>query len=104
VTNVSPSLVEDTQAVPSAMTIDDVVVRTATTLAVVVLTAVLSWVLPPVDRADVGRSYGIAVGAALIAFALSLVQTFRRTPSPALILGYAASAGAFGRPQPSQAR
>ncbi|MFD8565667.1 Bax inhibitor-1/YccA family protein [Streptomyces sp. NPDC057694] len=84
---------EDTGA--SAMTVDDVVVRTATTLGTVVLGAVLSWLLLPVDEAAVGRSYGIAVGAALVAFVLSMIQSFRRTPSPALILGYAAFEGVF---------
>ncbi|MEU6602090.1 Bax inhibitor-1/YccA family protein [Streptomyces flaveolus] len=79
----------------TAVTMDDVVVRTATTLGTVVLTAVLSWLLLPVDEANIGRSYGIAVGAALIAFVLSMVQAFKRAPSPALILGYAAFEGVF---------
>ncbi|MGW2034650.1 Bax inhibitor-1/YccA family protein [Streptomyces sp. NPDC001356] len=79
----------------TAITMDDVVVRTATTLGTVMLTAVLSWLLLPVDEANIGRSYGIAVGAALIAFVLSLVQAFRRAPAPALILGYAAFEGVF---------
>ncbi|MGW8702601.1 Bax inhibitor-1/YccA family protein [Streptomyces eurythermus] len=84
-----------TAAAPTALTMDDVVVRTATTLGTVVLTAVLSWILLPVDAADIGRSYGLAVGAAVVAFVLSLVQCLRRTPSPALILGYAAFEGVF---------
>ncbi|MFB7222576.1 Bax inhibitor-1/YccA family protein [Streptomyces sp. NPDC002596] len=79
----------------SAVTMDDVIVRTATTLGTVALTAVLSWLLLPVDEANIGRSYGIAVGAALVAFVLSLIQTFKRTPTPALILGYAAFEGVF---------
>ncbi|MFI8454682.1 Bax inhibitor-1/YccA family protein [Kitasatospora sp. NPDC085464] len=78
-----------------AMTLDDVVVRTATTLGTVVLTAVLSWLLLPVDEADLGRSYGIALGAAVVAFALAMLQAVRRLPSPALILGYAAFEGVF---------
>ncbi|WP_353940376.1 Bax inhibitor-1/YccA family protein [Streptomyces sp. HUAS MG91] len=87
--------VADRDTVTSAMTVDDVVVRTATTLGTVVLGAVLSWLLLPVDEATIGRSYGIAVGAALIAFVLSMIQAVRRTPSPALILGYAAFEGVF---------
>lgn len=78
-----------------AVTLDDVIVRTATTLGAVALTAVLSWLLLPVDEANLGRSYGISVGAALVAFVLSMVQAFRRAPSPALILGYAAFEGVF---------
>ena len=79
----------------TAVTMDDVVVRTATTLGTVVLTAVLSWLLLPVDEANVGRSYGLAVGAALVAFVLAMIQSFKRTPAPALILGYAAFEGVF---------
>lgn len=78
-----PSPVEDeARANHGMMTIDDVVVRTATTLGTVAVAAVLSWVLLPVDEANIGRSYGIAVGAALVAFVLSLVQAFKRRPSP----------------------
>ncbi|SEO96632.1 Uncharacterized membrane protein, YccA/Bax inhibitor family [Actinacidiphila rubida] len=91
------ALAEAPEAPPAAhpMTLDDVVVRTATTLGTVALTAVLSWLLLPVDEANIGRSYGLAVAAAVVAFVLSLVQAFRRTPSPTLILGYAAFEGVF---------
>ncbi|MYW62530.1 hypothetical protein GTY65_00310 [Streptomyces sp. SID8379] len=85
----------DVRAEGAAMTIDDVVVRTAATLGTVVLTAALSWLLLPVGDAGAGRALGIGAVAALVAFALSMVQTFRRTPSPALILGYAAFEGVF---------
>ncbi|GAA3724062.1 Bax inhibitor-1/YccA family protein [Streptomyces tremellae] len=78
-----------------AMTMDDVVSRTALTLGAVVVTAVLSWLLLPVDEANLGRSYGIAVGAALVALVLGLVQSFKRRPTPALILAYAAFEGVF---------
>ncbi|MFC8536888.1 Bax inhibitor-1/YccA family protein [Streptomyces sp. NPDC057249] len=78
-----------------AMTIDDVVTRTAMTLGTVVLGAALAWALLPVDEANLGKSYGIAIGAALIAFVLSLVQSFKRKPVPALILAYAAFEGVF---------
>ncbi|MFD9500300.1 Bax inhibitor-1/YccA family protein [Streptomyces sp. NPDC060035] len=78
-----------------AMTIDDVVTRTAMTLGTVVLTAALSWALLPVDEANLGKSYGIAIGAALVAFVLAMVQAFKRKPSPALILAYAAFEGVF---------
>jgi uncharacterized YccA/Bax inhibitor family protein len=79
----------------SAVTMDDVLVRTGMTLGTVALTAVLSWLLLPVDEANLGMSYGLAVGAALVAFVLSMIQAFKRTPSPALILGYAAFEGVF---------
>ncbi|MCX0244234.1 Bax inhibitor-1/YccA family protein [Streptomyces drozdowiczii] len=78
-----------------AMTIDDVVTRTAMTLGTVVLGAALAWALLPVDEDNLNKSYGIAIGAALIAFVLSLVQSFKRKPVPALILAYAAFEGVF---------
>ncbi|MEU6507310.1 MULTISPECIES: Bax inhibitor-1/YccA family protein [unclassified Streptomyces] len=73
------------------MTMDDVVVRSAMTLGTVALGAVLAWALLPVSA----TSYGLAVGSALVAFVLAMVQSFKRTPSPALILGYAAFEGVF---------
>ena len=78
-----------------AMTMDDVVARTAMTLGTVVLTAVLSWVLLPVDEANLGKSYGIAIGAALVAFVFAMIQSFKRKPVPALIFAYAAFEGVF---------
>ncbi|MFD9322160.1 Bax inhibitor-1/YccA family protein [Streptomyces sp. NPDC057456] len=82
-------------AAAGRMTMDDVVARTATTLGLVVLTAVLSWVLLPVDEANIGKSYGIAIGAGLVAMVLALVQSFKRRAAPALILSYAALEGVF---------
>lgn len=77
------------------MTMDDVVMRTATTLGVLVVTAALAWALLPVDDANIGRSYGFAIGAFLVAMVLSLVQSFKRKASPALIVTYAAFEGVF---------
>ncbi|CAL9549650.1 MULTISPECIES: Bax inhibitor-1/YccA family protein [unclassified Streptomyces] len=82
-------------AATGRMTIDDVVLRTGSTLGVLIVTAALSWALLPVDDANIGRSYGIAIGAALIGMVLALVQSFKRTPTPALILAYAAFEGVF---------
>ncbi|KMS84339.1 MULTISPECIES: Bax inhibitor-1/YccA family membrane protein [Streptomyces] len=78
-------------ATTDRMTMDDVVVRSAITLGTVAVGAVLAWALLPVS----GTSYGLAVGSALIAFVLAMVQSFKRSPSPALILGYAAFEGVF---------
>lgn len=74
---------------------DDVVIRTASTLGVLVVTAALAWALLPVDDANISRSYGIGIGAALIGMVLALVQSFKRKPTPALILSYAAFEGVF---------
>ncbi|MGW2639366.1 Bax inhibitor-1/YccA family protein [Streptomyces sp. NPDC001348] len=73
------------------MTMDDVVMRSAMTLGTVAVGAVLAWALLPVSAG----SYGLAIGSALVAMVLALVQSFKRTPSPALILGYAAFEGVF---------
>src|SRR5689334_2896456 len=78
-------------AATGRMTMDDVVMRSAMTLGTVAVGAVLAWVLLPVSAG----SYGLAVGSALVAMVLALVQSFKRTPSPALILGYAAFEGVF---------
>ncbi|NJP46265.1 Bax inhibitor-1/YccA family protein [Actinacidiphila epipremni] len=91
----SDQQLEEMYAAPAAspaqtgrMTIDDVVTRTGITLTTVAVGAVLGWVALP-------DNYGLAVGAALIAFVLAMVQAFKRTPVPALILGYAAFEGVF---------
>ncbi|MER6013444.1 Bax inhibitor-1/YccA family protein [Streptomyces bluensis] len=73
------------------MTMDDVVVRSAMTLGTVVVGAILAWALLPVSPS----SYGLAIGAALIAMVLALVQSFKSKASPALILSYAAFEGVF---------
>jgi uncharacterized YccA/Bax inhibitor family protein len=82
-------------AVPGRMTMDDVVVRTGITLGVLVVAAAVAWAALPVDDANIGRSYGIAIGAALIGMVLALVQSFKRKASPALIISYAAFEGVF---------
>ncbi|GEC06805.1 membrane protein [Streptomyces spinoverrucosus] len=73
------------------MTMDDVVMRSAMTLGTVVVGAVLAWAVLPVSSS----SFGLAIGAALIAFVLAMVQSFKRKASPALILSYAAFEGVF---------
>ncbi|GAA3070156.1 Bax inhibitor-1/YccA family protein [Streptomyces glomeratus] len=78
-------------ATTGRMTMDDVVMRSAMTLGTVAVGAILAWALLPVSS----TSYGLAIGSALIAFVLAMVQSFKRTPSPALILGYAAFEGVF---------
>jgi uncharacterized YccA/Bax inhibitor family protein len=70
------------------MTMDDVVARTGLTLGIVVVGATFSWIA-------LKGQLGLAIGAALIAMVLALVQAFKRTPVPALILGYAAFEGIF---------
>jgi uncharacterized YccA/Bax inhibitor family protein len=73
------------------MTMDDVVMRSAMTLGTVTVGAILAWALLPVTS----TSFGLAIGSALIAFVLAMVQSFKRKASPALIIGYAAFEGVF---------
>ncbi|MGW0860548.1 Bax inhibitor-1/YccA family protein [Streptomyces sp. NPDC002690] len=76
-----------------AMTIDDVVSRTAMTLGTVVVAATLGWWLLPIDESNLVRSYVVASVAGLIGFVLAMVNSFKRKPSPPLILAYAAFQG-----------
>jgi uncharacterized YccA/Bax inhibitor family protein len=78
------------------MTIDSVVQTTAVTLGVVILTALATWVLTPDlsdPTADLGTLYLAMTVGSLGAFALSMVNSFKRIVSPALVLGFAALEG-----------
>ena len=68
------------------MTLDDVVMKTAATLGVVVATGTVAWVL------ELGA---IGFVGALVGFVLALVITFKQSTNPALILSYAAAEGVF---------
>lgn len=83
---------EQTYAGPSAtsiqtgrMTIDDVVTKTGLLLAVLVITAGLSWKL------DFSTGY-LMVGV-IAGFALAMVNTFSKTVRPALVIAYAVCEG-----------
>lgn len=71
------------------MTFDDVIVKTAICLAAVVVGAAVTL--------TVGLSLAsmLMIVGALGGFALGLVNTFKKQPSPALILAYAALEGLF---------
>ena len=82
---------QEMYAAPSAtatqtgrMTYDDVVVKTGITLGVLLAGAVVGWLNP--QLALVGLVVGLVLG---------LVNAFKRNPSPALILAYAAFEGLF---------
>ncbi|WP_147918177.1 Bax inhibitor-1/YccA family membrane protein [Ruania zhangjianzhongii] len=72
------------------LTYDDVIMKTAGVLAVVVGVAVASWFLVPP-----ALTLPAMIVGALGGFVLGLVNAFKREPSPALILGYAALEGVF---------
>lgn len=82
-----------------AMTIDDVVTKTAMTLGVLTVTAVISYVLVN-GSGDGTGSYSLmmplAFGGMIVGLGLSLFAIFtRRTDKPALVLAYAAAEGVF---------
>ncbi|MER6049748.1 MULTISPECIES: Bax inhibitor-1/YccA family protein [unclassified Streptomyces] len=70
------------------MTMDDVVTRTGLTLGTVIAGATVGWLF-------LTGHLAFALGAGLAATVLGFVQSFKRKPVPALILGYAALEGVF---------
>ncbi|OPF77176.1 hypothetical protein VT50_0221850 [Streptomyces antioxidans] len=92
--NLTPEQLQQMYGAPPAgtlqtgrMTMDDVVMRTGMTLGTVIVAAAVAWIAQlPV---------GVGIGAALVAMVLGLVQSFKRTASPALIMGYALFEGLF---------
>ena len=83
---------ENLYAAPSAtsvdtgrLTYDDVIVKTAGLLAVLVVAAAATWTFAP-QLAIVGMVVGLVLG---------LVNAFKRNPSPALIVAYAIAEGVF---------
>jgi uncharacterized YccA/Bax inhibitor family protein len=79
-----------TTAQTGRLTYDDVIVKTSGLLAVVVAAAAFAWFVVP----DTLRM-PVALGGALVGFVLGLVNSFKRNPSPALIVLYAAAEGLF---------
>jgi len=84
------------------MTIDSVVQKTAMALGVVIVFATLTWwfigdLRPSVPESELERNIGILYGALMIgsfgAFGLSLVNSFKRVISPALVLAFCALEG-----------
>ena len=77
------------------MTIDTVVQSTAITLGVVVVAAFATWIVTPdiTSTASLGPLYAALMIGSLGAFALSMVNSFKRVVSPALVLAFAALEG-----------
>jgi len=78
------------------MTIDSVVQKTSITVGLAIVAAVVTWALTP-DISDptvnLGSLYAAATIGSLGAFLLSMVNSFKRVISPALVLGFAALEG-----------
>ena len=76
------------------MTYDDVIIRTAGMFAVILAAGALSWSLvTSSDEATFSLGALAVFAGAIGAFVLGLVNSFKREPSPALILAYAAFEG-----------
>lgn len=77
------------------MTIDSVVQSSAMTLGLVFVAAAATWVLTPAieDEAAVGTLMAALLIGSLGAFALSMVNSFKRVVSPPLVLAFAALEG-----------
>ena len=74
------------------MTYDDVIIRTAGMFAVILATGALSWSLVT-NEATRGLGVMAMFAGAIGSLVLGLVNSFKREPSPALILVYAAFEG-----------
>jgi uncharacterized YccA/Bax inhibitor family protein len=77
------------------MTIDSVVQKTGVSLAVVIVTALATWILTPAIENGAyssGLISAVTLGS-LGAFALSMVNSFKRVISPALVLAFCAFEG-----------
>ncbi|TXK17014.1 Bax inhibitor-1/YccA family protein [Homoserinibacter sp. GY 40078] len=70
------------------MTIDGTLRVSLGTFAVLVVAAAIGWVTMPAVPF-------LWIGAAIVGFVLALVNIFKKEPSPALILAYAAAQGVF---------
>lgn len=70
------------------MTIDDVVTKTAITLALAVITGAATFMVGP-------AAVGLALPAALIGLVISMVIIFKKKVSPALVIAYSAVEGVF---------
>jgi uncharacterized YccA/Bax inhibitor family protein len=80
------------------MTVDSVVQKTGIALAVVIVTAAITWVMSPsidqnTDPSAVSGVIAAATIGSLGAFVLSLVNSFKRVISPALVLAFCAFEG-----------
>ncbi|QGQ20125.1 hypothetical protein GC089_14045 [Cellulomonas sp. JZ18] len=67
------------------LTYDDVIIKTGGLLAILVAAAAVTWFVAP----------GLYIVGAIVGLVLGLVNAFKRTPSPALIIAYAVAEGVF---------
>ncbi len=82
----------------SRMTIDSVVQKTGLSLGIVIVAALATWIMTPAlttttTQADPAGLYSAVTIGALGAFALSMVNSFKRVVSPALVMAFCAFEG-----------
>ena len=76
------------------MTYDDVIIRTAGMFAIILATGAISWnLVTSIDEATLGLGVMAMLAGLVGSLILGLVNSFKRKPSPALILAYAAFEG-----------
>ncbi|HEX8781120.1 MAG TPA: Bax inhibitor-1/YccA family protein, partial [Nocardioides sp.] len=86
----------DTQAAGDVMTVDSVVQKTAISLFVVMATAAVTWFWTgdvAASQDNVNKLYLALMVGSFGAFALSMVNSFKRVVSPALVLAFCALEG-----------
>jgi uncharacterized YccA/Bax inhibitor family protein len=91
----SPTDLQDMYNAPSAgaqdtdrMTYEDTIVKTTVSFGLLLVAAVAAWVLTPTLPV-------LPILGAVAGLVLGLVNTFKKIPSPGLILGYAVAEGLF---------
>ncbi len=94
----SPGSPTHTEASTGPMTIDSVVQKTGFTLLVLVVAAFATWVMTPalsdtMTQAQVNQLYAAMTIGGLGAFALSMLNSFKRVISPVFVLAFAALEG-----------
>ncbi len=89
--NLSASQLDELYSRPAAgptetdrMTYEDTIVKTVVAFGLLLVGAVVGWIIPI-----------LALPAAIVGFVLALVNIFKKKPSPALVLSYAAVEGVF---------
>ncbi len=77
------------------MTIDSVVQKTGISLAVVIVTAAATWMLTGDIKTEegIGALIGAMTIGSLAAFGLSMVNSFKRVVSPALVIAFCVAEG-----------
>lgn len=72
------------------LTLDDVLIKTVITFGVLLVGGVMAWMAVGINP---NTTSTLIIGGSLVAFVLALINSFKRKPSPVLILLYAFTEG-----------